>query len=107
MPHEELTPRSDSLSTECSTSPPDPPGSNHSETSSGVHSNASSQDKPSQDNANVINGETIVFHGNPIYQTQNNKNDGNYYQLQHLQGENQNVNNATESYQQQVCFRLL
>lgn len=43
MPHEELTPRSDSLSTESSTSPPEHPGgSNHSETSSGVHSNASS-----------------------------------------------------------------
>lgn len=43
MPHEELTPRSDSISTESSNSPPDPPGSNHSETSSGVHSNASSE----------------------------------------------------------------
>lgn len=45
MPHEELTPRSDSISTESSQSqsPPDPPGSNHSETSSGVHSNASSE----------------------------------------------------------------
>lgn len=43
MPHEELTPRSDSISTESSASPPDPPGSNHSETSSGVHSNASSE----------------------------------------------------------------
>lgn len=42
MPHEELTPRSDSISTESSSSPPEPPGSNHSETSSGVHSNASS-----------------------------------------------------------------
>lgn len=41
MPHEELTPRSDSLSTESSTSPPEAPGSNHSETSSGVHSNDS------------------------------------------------------------------
>ncbi|XP_017778054.1 PREDICTED: protein tincar-like isoform X2 [Nicrophorus vespilloides] len=41
MPHEELTPRSDSISTE-SSSPPDPPGSNHSETSSGIHSNESS-----------------------------------------------------------------
>ncbi|RZC10188.1 tincar [Asbolus verrucosus] len=41
MPHEELTPRSDTLSTESSTSPPEPPGSNHSETSSGVHSNDS------------------------------------------------------------------
>lgn len=43
MPHEELTPRSDSASTECSTSPPEVPGSNHSETSSGVHSNDSSE----------------------------------------------------------------
>ncbi|XP_018335612.1 protein tincar isoform X2 [Agrilus planipennis] len=43
MPHDELTPRSDSVSTECSQSPPDPPGSNHSETSSGVHSNESSE----------------------------------------------------------------
>lgn len=42
MPHEELTPRSDSISTESSTSPPENLGSNHSETSSGVHSNASS-----------------------------------------------------------------
>lgn len=41
MPHDELTPRSDTLSTESSTSPPEPPGSNHSETSSGVHSNDS------------------------------------------------------------------
>lgn len=50
MPHEELTPRSDSISTESSTSPPDPPGSNNSETSSGVHSNASSdhQQQPQQ-----------------------------------------------------------
>ncbi|GLV44477.1 tincar [Carabus blaptoides fortunei] len=36
MPHEELTPRSDSVSTESSSSPPEPPGSNHSETSSGI-----------------------------------------------------------------------
>lgn len=42
MPHEELTPRSDSISTE-SPSPPDQPGSNHSESSSGVHSNESSE----------------------------------------------------------------
>lgn len=42
MPPEELTPRSDSISTEGST-PPDPTGSNHSETSSGVHSNESSE----------------------------------------------------------------
>lgn len=42
MPHEELTPRSDSISTESSTSPPEALGSNHSESSSGIHSNASS-----------------------------------------------------------------
>lgn len=43
MPHDELTPRSDSISTteSSSCSPPDPPGSNHSETSSGIHSNES------------------------------------------------------------------
>lgn len=38
MPHEELTPKSDTLSTQSSTTPPEPPGS---ETSSGVHSNDS------------------------------------------------------------------
>lgn len=42
MPNEDLTPRSDSISTEDS-SPPDAPGSNHSESSSGVHSNESSE----------------------------------------------------------------
>ncbi|ERL89253.1 hypothetical protein D910_06626 [Dendroctonus ponderosae] len=41
LAHEELPGRSDSLSTECSVSPPDPPGSSHSESSSGVHSNES------------------------------------------------------------------
>lgn len=41
IPHEELPGRSDSVSTESSHSPPDAPGSNHSETSSGVHSNDS------------------------------------------------------------------
>lgn len=41
MPHEERTGRSDSVSTESSHSPPEPPGSNHSETSSGIHSNES------------------------------------------------------------------
>ncbi|XP_065155259.1 protein tincar-like isoform X2 [Atheta coriaria] len=46
MPHEEFTPRSDSISTESSHSPPDPPGSNHSETSSGIHSNESSEHPP-------------------------------------------------------------
>lgn len=43
MPHEELTNRSDSLSTESSQSPPEPAGSNHSETSSGIHSNDSTE----------------------------------------------------------------
>lgn len=42
MPQEELTPRSESVST-ASPSPPDQPGSNHSESSSGVHSNESSE----------------------------------------------------------------
>lgn len=42
MPNEELTPRSDSISTEGS-SPPDVPGSSHSESSSGVHSNDSAE----------------------------------------------------------------
>lgn len=46
MPHDELTPRSDSVSTGSSTSPPEAPGSNHSETSSGVHSNDSSEHHP-------------------------------------------------------------
>lgn len=45
MPHDEITPRSDSItaSEASSVSPPEPPGSNHSESSSGVHSNASSE----------------------------------------------------------------
>lgn len=44
MPHDEITHRSDSLTvSESSTSPPEAPGSNHSESSSGVHSNASSE----------------------------------------------------------------
>ncbi|XP_030768318.1 protein tincar isoform X3 [Sitophilus oryzae] len=46
MAHEELPGRSDSISTECSASPPEPPGSSHSESSSGVHSNDST-DPPS------------------------------------------------------------
>lgn len=46
MAHEELPGRSDSVSTECSVSPPEPPGSSHSESSSGVHSNESN-DPPS------------------------------------------------------------
>ncbi|CAH1115015.1 unnamed protein product [Psylliodes chrysocephalus] len=41
IPHEEIPGRSDSISTESSHSPPDPPGSSHSETSSGIHSNDS------------------------------------------------------------------
>nr|CAD7433514.1 unnamed protein product [Timema monikensis] len=43
MPHDELTPRSDSVSTESSGSGGSPPCGNHSETSSGVHSNSSSE----------------------------------------------------------------
>lgn len=54
MPHEELTPRSESISTESST-PPDPPGSNHSETSSGVHSNESSENQHHFTNQNIHN----------------------------------------------------
>ncbi|XP_063223104.1 protein tincar [Bacillus rossius redtenbacheri] len=42
MPHDELTPRSGSVSTESSASGGSPPCGNHSETSSGVHSNSSS-----------------------------------------------------------------
>ncbi|XP_023017809.1 transmembrane protein tincar isoform X2 [Leptinotarsa decemlineata] len=41
IPHEERPGRSDSVSTESSHSPPEGPGSNHSETSSGIHSNDS------------------------------------------------------------------
>lgn len=44
MPHDELTPRSDSVSTESSGGSP-PCGGNHSETSSGVHSNSSSENQ--------------------------------------------------------------
>lgn len=54
MPHDELTPRSESISTEGST-PPDPPGSNHSETSSGVHSNESSDNQHHFTNQNIQN----------------------------------------------------
>ncbi|XP_066245516.1 protein tincar isoform X2 [Euwallacea similis] len=43
LAHEELPGRSNSLSTECSVSPPEPPGSSHSESSSGVHSNDSNE----------------------------------------------------------------
>ncbi|XP_068085891.1 protein tincar [Anabrus simplex] len=48
MPHEELTPRSDSVSTESSGSGGSPPCGNHSETSSGVHSNSSSENHNNQ-----------------------------------------------------------
>ncbi|XP_063927551.1 protein tincar isoform X2 [Zophobas morio] len=54
MPHEELTPRSDTLSTESSTSPPEAPGSNHSETSSGVHSNDSVDHKTTRRATSVV-----------------------------------------------------
>ncbi|XP_068897552.1 protein tincar isoform X2 [Tenebrio molitor] len=54
MPHEELTPRSDTLSTESSSSPPEPPGSNHSETSSGVHSNDSADHKSTRRATSVV-----------------------------------------------------
>ncbi|XP_050303784.1 protein tincar [Anthonomus grandis grandis] len=43
LAHEEIPGRSNSISTECSVSPPDPPGSSHSESSSGVHSNESTE----------------------------------------------------------------
>ncbi|XP_072379513.1 protein tincar [Diabrotica undecimpunctata] len=46
IPHEEIPGRSDSVSTESSHSPPDLPGSNHSETSSGIHSNDSEHHTP-------------------------------------------------------------
>lgn len=55
MPHDELTPRSDSVSTESSGSGGSPPCGNHSETSSGVHSNSSTEGNPNQSNA--VNGE--------------------------------------------------
>lgn len=44
VPHEEPM-RSDSVSTEGSHSPPEQHGSNHSETSSGIHSNESTDHK--------------------------------------------------------------
>ncbi|CAH0554998.1 unnamed protein product [Brassicogethes aeneus] len=47
IPHEEPI-RSDSVSTESSNSPPDLPGSNHSETSSGIHSNESAEHKTAE-----------------------------------------------------------
>ncbi|KAK7869725.1 hypothetical protein R5R35_011794 [Gryllus longicercus] len=50
MPHEELTPRSDSVSTESSGSGGSPPCGNHSETSSGVHSNSSAEGNPGNQN---------------------------------------------------------
>ncbi|XP_057652627.1 protein tincar isoform X1 [Diorhabda carinulata] len=53
IPHEEIPGRSDSVSTESSHSPPDLPGSNHSETSSGIHSNDSEQPAPKTEN--IIN----------------------------------------------------
>lgn len=63
MPHEELTNRSDSLSTESSQSPPEPVGSNHSETSSGIHSNDSADHhlkkewKQSQQDNNIVQND--------------------------------------------------
>lgn len=65
MPHEELTPRSDSISTteSSSCSPPDPPGSNHSETSSGIHSNESGSTMGSGCEHVVGYGGTVVQSG--------------------------------------------
>ncbi|XP_049962031.1 protein tincar, partial [Schistocerca serialis cubense] len=51
MPHDELTPRSDSVSTESSGG--SPPCGNHSETSSGVHSNSSSENQPGRRSTSV------------------------------------------------------
>ncbi|KAG5889821.1 hypothetical protein JTB14_023147 [Gonioctena quinquepunctata] len=53
IPHEERPGRSDSVSTESSHSPPDVPGSNHSETSSGIHSN-DSEHQPTSSKGNLI-----------------------------------------------------
>ncbi|CAH1156014.1 unnamed protein product [Phaedon cochleariae] len=50
IPHEDRPGRSDSVSTESSHSPPDGLGSNHSETSSGIHSNDSDHPLPAPKN---------------------------------------------------------
>lgn len=69
MPHEELPGRSDSISTESSHSPPEPPGSNHSETSSGVHSSESDHQTPVsrsiKETENLINLTENPLDGQP------------------------------------------
>ncbi|KAL3268994.1 hypothetical protein HHI36_008079 [Cryptolaemus montrouzieri] len=54
MPPEEMNSRSDSISTESSVSPPEAPESNHSESSSGIHSNDSREHKQSRRANSVV-----------------------------------------------------
>lgn len=54
MPPEEMNSRSDSISTERSVSPPEAPESNHSESSSGVHSNDSRDQKQTRRANSVV-----------------------------------------------------
>ncbi|KAK9890752.1 hypothetical protein WA026_012100 [Henosepilachna vigintioctopunctata] len=54
MPHEEMNSRSDSISTQSSASPPEAPESNHSESSSGVHSNDSRDQKQTRRATSVV-----------------------------------------------------
>ncbi|CAG9772839.1 unnamed protein product [Ceutorhynchus assimilis] len=68
LTHEEFTARSDSISTECSVSPPEPPGSSHSEASSGVHSNESNETsilKQQNDDSQATNSGSGSVKSNP------------------------------------------
>ncbi|XP_060527941.1 protein tincar [Cylas formicarius] len=75
MAHEDLPGRSDSVSTECSVSPPEPPGSSHSETSSGVHSSES------KDTSSVIKQPLPKPPGSTSSSTQDHAQNGNLINL--------------------------